>query len=276
MEATSRNHHSFAGRGARVHQTRAAVCWVLFLSVSLWHMRVLMGCPQLEHGLPARRVGLKQPTVEAVDDEPVLVSSNATGKWRAATPAYVRVSGMGLQLGSLSSARALPAACYYELSVSGFSQQHEGVPTTVVYTGRFMVTPYRRLDREGALLVVKPLVTPAGATALDDGPSSGNRVWSVVPGAAATASSSPPPPPPVNVNRPFSMGGRAPNHSPPPPNDVRLRAQVRRRAVTLSTCPWTSWGGPTSWWWTAGGLAAGARPVLYTRWCRPLCRHHQQ
>eukprot|EP01045_Picozoa_sp_COSAG04_P005523 COSAG04_NODE_257_length_18753_cov_7.516857_8_plen_1972_part_00 len=109
----------------------------------------------LEHGLPVRRVGLHQSTVEAVDDEPVLLSSTST---RHDGRHSLRIAGLGLVSEGLS-------ACYYEVTLSGVAEK-AGAKTSV-FTGRYIVTPFRRPSSGAPALAVKAL-TPAGATALGE------------------------------------------------------------------------------------------------------------
>lgn len=135
----------------------------------------------LEHGLPSRRIGLIEKRVEAVDDEPTLLSSNDGG----GALSGILITGLAARVADGGGAAA--AACFYEITLSGFSHaeeekdgQHDLVKTTRVYTGRYLATPFRLPGSDTARVVVKAL-TPAETTPL------GEDAWSVVPTCTASA-----------------------------------------------------------------------------------------
>ena len=81
---------------------------------------------------------------------------------------------MGLSL-TTGAGAAAPAACYFELTLSGYGHSTGG--DTMVYSGRFIATPFRLPS--GVERVTVQVLTPASVTAL------GDDAWSVVPSAAS-------------------------------------------------------------------------------------------
>ena len=130
----------------------------------------------LEHGMPSRKVGTRDSRLEAVDDEPTLISS---AQQQRQILSRIEVKGLqGLQSRPAGGASTvLPSdhnGCYYEVTVSGSSSSGEEVH---VYTGRYLATPFR--TRAGEPRVVVKALTPAEREYL------GDNTWSVVPVAVA-------------------------------------------------------------------------------------------
>jgi hypothetical protein len=88
---------------------------------------------KLEHGLPVARRGLVNPDMQAIDDEPVLLTdSRTTG---------ISIHNLGLQQPQqLQQRRLAPSACYYEVTLSGFGLDVEGA--VHVYSARHLITPF--------------------------------------------------------------------------------------------------------------------------------------
>ena len=89
---------------------------------------------KLEHGLPVARRGLVNPDMQAIDDEPVLLTdSRITG---------ISIHNLGLQQPQqqLQQRRLAPSACYYEVTLSGFGLDVEGA--VHVYSARHLITPF--------------------------------------------------------------------------------------------------------------------------------------
>ena len=109
----------------------------------------------LEHGLPVTRKGLKDTRIEAVDDEPVLLTDPAM--------AAVVVSGLGVAPSGDGGRRA--AACHYEVVVSG-AGVGGSCGDSCIANGHYSVTP----AANGAIAVrdlaaTAPLLTAKGDNA---------------------------------------------------------------------------------------------------------------
>ena len=76
----------------------------------------------LSHGLPHRRLGLADPGVETVDEEPVVLSG---------------VDSHLLHIGNI----ACDGAAYYEVTVAGVGHGGACQPGPCVYSARYMVVP---------------------------------------------------------------------------------------------------------------------------------------
>ena len=93
----------------------------------------------LSHGLPHRRLGLANPAVEAVDEEPVVLSG---------------VDSHLLRIANL----ACDGAAYYEVTVAGVGHGGACQPGPCVYSARYMVVPIS----SGGAVRVTALGAPSG------------------------------------------------------------------------------------------------------------------
>ena len=86
----------------------------------------------LEHGLPVRRTGLREPRVEVVDEEPVLLTD--------ARMTAVVISNLDVDTGE---AGKTTAACHYEVVVAGFGVGGGCGDSACVANGHYSITPFR-------------------------------------------------------------------------------------------------------------------------------------
>ena len=128
----------------------------------------------LQHGLPTVRRGLMEPRVEAVDEEPVLLSSSSGD---TDLRNVVRISGLGLEQADDLMA---PRGAFYEVTLSGMGWTAEdGADDTppVVFTARYLLTPWvNKSGRRGmavetivesTTVALRELVYREGASSLE-------------------------------------------------------------------------------------------------------------
>jgi hypothetical protein len=116
---------------------------------------------KLEHGLPVRRSGLRDPRIEAVDEEPVLLTEVGM--------AAVVISNLSV---SVDEVGRRTAACYYEIAVSGYGVGGGCGSGACVANHRYSITPFRGSTSPNAiavrdLTVNAPLLTSEGSEAVE-------------------------------------------------------------------------------------------------------------
>lgn len=106
---------------------------------------------KLEHGLPVRRTGLREPRVEVVDEEPVLLTD--------VDMRTVVIGNLGLDVGDTER---VTAACHYEVVVSGFGVGGGCGQQACIVNGRYSITPFRKTlagTLSTSAIVVRDLTT---------------------------------------------------------------------------------------------------------------------